>query len=79
MNRTNNTITLDKIKRGDSFFIKHFSDPHIKCMSTRFGVNEGQLMKCIHKTHGGPVILQRKFQEIALGRSLSKGIEVQVV
>ncbi|MEW5820245.1 MAG: ferrous iron transport protein A [Cyanobacteriota bacterium] len=79
MLRRNKVITLDKIKQGENFTINKFSDPNIKCLSTKFGVGEGQLLKCIYKSPGGPVILQRKFQEIAIGKSLTKNIEVQVV
>jgi Fe2+ transport system protein FeoA len=75
----NKQTTLDKIKRGDSFFITKFIDPQLKCLSTRFGMSEGQALKCIYKTPGGPVILQKKFQEIALSQCFSKNIEVQLV
>lgn len=72
-------MTLDKIKRGENFLIRKIFDPQVKCLSTRFGVSEGQMLKCIYHTPGGPVILQKKFQEIALGQNLTKNIEVQLV
>ncbi|MGD9581447.1 MAG: ferrous iron transport protein A [Vampirovibrionia bacterium] len=74
-----NIITLDKVKQGQNFNISKFSDSNVKCMSTKFGVGEGQVLKCVHKTSGGPLILQRKYQEIALGRALTQSIEVQIV
>jgi ferrous iron transport protein A len=74
-----NVLTLDKIKKGENFLIRKIIDPQVKCMSTRFGMSEGQTLKCIYKTPGGPIVLQKKFQEIALGSNLTKSIEVQRV
>lgn len=79
MFKNSNIITLDKVKQGQNFKISSFSDSNVKCMSTKFGIGVGQVLKCIHKTSGGPLILQRKYQEIAFGRSLTQNIEVQIV
>lgn len=79
MNRKAPTITLDQVKTGQSIRINKILDSTVRCLSTRFGVGEGQVLKCIHKTNNGPVILQKRFQEIALGQSFTQKIEIQVV
>lgn len=72
-------LTLDKIKTGENFLITRILDSNVKCLSSRFGIGEGQVLTCLHKTPGGPVILQKRSQEIAFGTPLTKNIQVQLV
>lgn len=70
---------LSSVKKGERFVIKKILDPKIKCMSLRFGVSEGEEMLCLSRSNGGPVILQKKHQEIAIGHSLTGSIQVEKV
>lgn len=79
MHKENAILTLDKIKMGEHFLITEFFDPQVKCMSARLGVGEGQILKCIYHTTHGPIVLQKKSQEIALGNELTKDIAIQLV
>lgn len=68
---------LSEIKIGKQFKIEEFIDNTAKCYSARFGIEKGQIMKCIAKP--GPVIIQKKNQEIAIGKNLSDLIAVNVL
>ena len=70
-------VSLDKIKVGQKVKIFEFIDPEVKCYSSRFGIEEGQLVTCIAKP--GPIVIRKKQQEIAIAKKLSKQIYVTVV
>lgn len=79
MNRKCNIHTLNQVEKGQNFIIKNIADPVVRCQSTRLGMCDGQVLKCIHCTHNGPMVLQKRYQEIALGNNLAKNIEIQLV
>ncbi|AGB40481.1 Fe2+ transport system protein A [Halobacteroides halobius DSM 5150] len=70
-------MTLADVKRGDKFQIASIPDQGIRAQTLRFGISEGAKVSCVEKVPGGPVIVQRNLQEIAVGRKLAKRIEVQ--
>ncbi len=45
----------------------------------RFGIESGECIKIINKFPGGPIVIQRNQQQIAIGRELAKSIEVRLV
>lgn len=46
--------------------------------SLRFGIEEGGIVTIVNKLPGGPVIIQRSQQQIAIGRELAKAIQVKI-
>ena len=44
----------------------------------RFGIECGECVQIINKLPGGPIIIQKNQQQIAIGRELAKTIEVIV-
>lgn len=44
----------------------------------RFGIEVGNFIKVISKLPGGPVIIQKDEQQLAIGRELAKAIEVRI-
>ena len=71
--------SLNFIKKGETFLIKQINDPKIKCMTMRLGLCEGEILSCLHCSKGGPVVLRKKHQEIAIGHTIAKSIYVQKV
>lgn len=71
-------LNLSEIEIGQKAEITEFCDPEIKCYSIRFGIEPGQVVKCIARP-GGPVVIQRNNQQIAIGENLSEKIMVKVV
>ena len=45
----------------------------------RFGIECGECVQIINKLPGGPIVIQKNQQQIAIGRELAKAILVQVV
>ena len=44
----------------------------------RFGIEPGENIKIINKLPGGPIIIQKNQQQIAIGRELASAIEVKL-
>ncbi|MDD3013413.1 MAG: FeoA family protein [Candidatus Gastranaerophilales bacterium] len=71
-------VKLSEVKVGQKAEIFKFIDSsNIKLFSSRFGIEEGQLITCIAKP--GPVVISKNQQEIAIGRDLSRQIYVKVI
>jgi len=72
-------MTLDLAKKGQRIEIVNISDPAVRIQAIRLGVFEGSRLTCSEKIPAGPIILQNRMQEIAIGRNLAKKITVKVV
>lgn len=72
-------MTLDKAKKGSKIKILNINNKDIKSQAIRIGLYEGAVFMCSEKLPGGPVVLQNKLQEIAIGRGLALNIVVEGV
>ena len=72
-------MTLDRVKRGQVVRIISLPDEMIRAQATRFGIPEGTLVTCREVIPMGPVVIARNRQEIAIGRSLARRINVEQV
>ena len=72
-------MTLDKVKRGNKIKIKKIDNRDLKTQAIRIGIYEGAIFLCSEKLPGGPIILQNRMQEVAVGRGLAEDIEVEGV
>lgn len=70
-------MTLDAVRKGSKAKILKIDDREIKSYLIRLGIAEGSVISCIGKIPFGPIILKNKMQEIAIGRGVAKGIEVE--
>ena len=71
-----NSVTLDKAKKGKSVTVVKLPEGNIKSQLIRFGIVEGDSLKCIERLPGGTIVIQKNRQEIALGFDLAKKIKV---
>ena len=69
-------MTLDKASRGDKIEIIHITNANIRAQAIRLGISEGSRLLCSEKLPAGPIILQNKMQEIAIGRKLAQQITI---
>ena len=69
-------MTLAEVKCGEEFEIADIKDDKIRAQALRFGISEGANVSCAEKVPGGPVIIKRNLQEIAVGRRLAQNIKV---
>lgn len=70
-------MTLDKVNRGNKVKIKKIGNSDLKTQAIRIGIYEGATFLCSEKLPGGPIILQNRLQEIAVGRGLAEDIEIE--
>ena len=55
------------------------SDEKLLTDALRFGIEAGDEIRIINKLPGGPVVIQKTEQQIAIGRELARVIQVKVV
>ena len=72
-------MTLDLIKKGEKLEIMQIPDPSIRAQAIRLGIYEGAKLTCSEKLPAGPVVLQNRMQEIAVGRNLAKKISIKSI
>lgn len=72
-------MKLSDIKAGDTIEVTSLPDPDVRAQAIRLGIYEGAIIKCSEKIHKGPVILQNRLQEIAIGHSLAEKITVKLL
>lgn len=70
-------MTLDQAEKGQRIEIVKIPDEKIRVQAIRLGIFEGSKLLCSEKLPGGPIILQNRMQEIAIGRNLARSIEVK--
>ncbi len=44
----------------------------------RFGIEAGECVQIVNKLPGGPIVIQKNQQQIAIGRELARVIEVKI-
>lgn len=72
-------MTLNTVKSGQFIEILSMPNPIIRAQAIRLGIYEGAKIKCSEKIKNGPVILQNRFQEIAIGNKLAKNINIRCI
>lgn len=72
-------MTLDQVFRGQYVKIAEIPDAEVRAQAIRFGISIGSTAFCAEKINGGPIVLTRGKQEIAIGRELAKRIKIELV
>lgn len=65
-------MTLEQVKRGQSYRIVNFLDDRIREQALRFGIGEGEKVFCEQVIKAGLIILRKNHQQIALGRKIAR-------
>ncbi|MDF9407655.1 MAG: FeoA domain protein [Pelotomaculum sp. PtaB.Bin013] len=69
-------MTLDRVKRGQSFKITSIPNEVVRVQAIRFGIAEGETVSCEEVVPAGPIVIRKNKQQIALGRGLARQIGV---
>ena len=72
-------MTLDQVLRGQYVKIVAIPDEEVRAQAIRCGISLGSTVECAEKIAGGPIVLVRGKQEIAIGRELAKRIKIELV
>ena len=70
-------MTLFKAEKGKKIRIVHINDKDLKIQAIRIGLYEGAVFTLSEKLPGGPVILNSRLQEIAVGKKIAENIQVE--
>jgi Fe2+ transport system protein FeoA len=71
-------MTLDSVKRGQSFTILDISSESLRTQAIRFGISTGEWLTCEEVVPAGPIVVRKNRQLIAVGRNLAQGIKVTI-
>lgn len=69
-------MTLDRVKRGQSFKIMYIDNDTVRSQAIRFGIAAGEWLTCEEVVPAGPIVVSKNRQQIALGRRLAKEINI---
>lgn len=72
-------MTLDQVVRGQHIRILAIASADIRTQIIRFGLGIGETAICQQVLPKGPIVLGKNRQEIAIGRPLASGIEVEII
>lgn len=72
-------MTLDQTIPGQEFTIIAIDDDFVRIQAIRFGIGEGARACCQAVLPGGPVVVRKGKQELAMGRELAIRIQVEPV
>ncbi len=68
-------LSLNDSKEGKCFTLKSISS-ELRASLIRLGLCEGDTVKCIANIPGGPVVVEKGLQEIAIGEKFAKDISI---
>ncbi|MDA8229530.1 MAG: FeoA family protein [Desulfitobacterium hafniense] len=71
-------VSLENVKRGQSFKVENITSDSIRAQAIRFGISEGEFLVCEEVIPGGPIVVKKNRQLIALGRDLAREIKVSL-
>ncbi len=72
-------MNLDKCRRGQIVKITSINNSDIRAQAIRFGIAEGEVVRCEQIVPAGPVVIRKNNQEIAIGRGLARQINVEQI
>ena len=70
--------TLARVPAGSMFRLSCVDDEIVRSQLLRLGLDPGQPLFCDFVVPGGPVVVKRGRQQIAIGRSLAERITVEL-
>jgi Fe2+ transport system protein FeoA len=69
---------IDSVPVGGRARIEAIEDPAARRQLTRLGFEEGADVEVVSRIPHGPIILQRRHRQIAIGRELARRVRVTV-
>jgi Fe2+ transport system protein FeoA len=73
------SIPLFQASPGQWLRISRVPGGPVMAQFIRFGIHEGQRVRCIERLPGGTVVLQKNRQQIAIGHTLARQVFVVVI
>jgi ferrous iron transport protein A len=70
------TTSLNLTSPGTWLKIVSLPDGNFRAQLIRFGIHEGELVRCLERLPGGTIVLQKNRQQLAIGYQLAKRVLV---
>ena len=74
----NQLMNLEDAPKKINLEIIAINQEKLSSDAMRFGIEPGESVRIINKLPGGPIVIQRNEQQIAIGRELARAIEVKI-
>lgn len=71
-------MNLESAPAKSELEIISINEPKLNNDALRFGIEAGEFVKIINKLPGGPIVIQKNQQQIAIGRELARVVEVRL-
>lgn len=71
-------MNLESAPKKQNLEIVSINNDKLSEDAMRFGIEVGECLQIINKLPGGPIVIQKNEQQIAIGRELAKTIEVEL-
>lgn len=75
---TINIMNLEEAPKLTILEIISIAEEKLSEDAMRFGIEAGEAVKIINKLPGGPIVIQKNQQQIAIGRELARAVEVKI-
>ncbi len=67
---------IDRVPVGTCTRIRAIEDPTARRELTRLGFEEGADVEVVSRIPFGPIVLQRRHRQVAIGRELARRVQV---
>jgi ferrous iron transport protein A len=71
-------VNLESAPKNHLLEVVSIAQSKLQEDAIRFGIGQGEVVSIINKLPGGPIIIQKNQQQIAIGRELANAIEVKL-
>ncbi len=71
-------MNLDTAPKKQLLEVVSISQEKLSEDAMRFGIEAGECVQIVNKLPGGPIVIQKNQQQIAIGRELARVIEVKI-
>ena len=72
-------MNLEEAPKSEKLEIVSINNEKLLDDALRFGIESGEYVQIINKLPGGPIVIQKNQQQIAIGRELARTIEVRLI
>ncbi len=72
-------MNLEEAPNKQELKIVSISEAKLMESAMRFGIESGEIIFIVNKLPGGPIVIQKNQQQIAIGRELAKEIKVVLI
>ncbi|MCL6563445.1 MAG: ferrous iron transport protein A [Firmicutes bacterium] len=70
-------MQLDQVPVGRTVVVRSVHPPTLRSQALRLGIGVGARLEVVRRLKGGPVVVRSPAGQLAVGKELAQGIEVE--